>query len=233
MRIAVCGTANQGKSTFINDFIKTWPMYKRSAGKYRQLIKDQNLVINKNGDKNSQQIILDSLIDEAMEYKNTDYVIHDRCCLDNLSYTFWLGAHDLGEINDTFIQKSILLTRQALHFYDIIFYIPKLEKYAIKTEEREQREISEEYITEIDNFFRVIHDTYIEGKETIFEFSSPDGAPAMIEIFGNPEERIQMVKLYLDEDGQTLGKKSSDTLIQLPSIEEQADIDRIIAQNKK
>ena len=233
MRIAICGSANQGKSTFISDFLETWPMYKKSAGNYRNLVKEKNLSINKTGNKASQEIILNSLIDEAMEYKKTDNVIHDRCCLDNLCYTLWLAAHDLGEVDEAFVQKSILLTRQALHFYDIIMYLPKLEKYKIQSEDREQRETDEQYNTEIDNFFRAIQDTYLKNQDTIFEFSSPDGAPALIEIYGNREERLQLVKMYIDTDGGPFGRKSSDSLITLPSIEEQAMIDRIIEQNKK
>ena len=43
MRIAISGSACQGKTTFINDFVKTWPKYTRSVESYRNLIKEENI----------------------------------------------------------------------------------------------------------------------------------------------------------------------------------------------
>ena len=170
MRIAVVGAANQGKSTFVNDFLENWPMYKKGEGNYRNLIKAKKLQTNKTGNAESQALILNSIMDEAMEYEKSDFVIHDRCVLDNLVYTMWL--------------------------------------------------------------FKAIQQTYTDCDETVFEFSSPDGAPALIELFGGPRERIEMMKLYLDTDGDVFGKSASDSLLQLPDIEEQATLDKIVEQNK-
>tara|TARA_R110000822_G_scaffold1158_1_gene5168 strand:- start:771 stop:1472 length:702 start_codon:yes stop_codon:yes gene_type:complete len=232
MRIAVVGAANQGKSTFVNDFLENWPMYKKGEGNYRNLIKAKKLQTNKTGNAESQALILNSIMDEAMEYEKSDFVIHDRCVLDNLVYTMWLASKETGGVDDAFVNKSLALAKQGLHFYDIILYFPILEKYKIEPEEREGRETDNVYNEEIDNFFKAIQQTYTDCDETVFEFSSPDGAPALIELFGGPRERIEMMKLYLDTDGDVFGKSASDSLLQLPDIEEQATLDKIVEQNK-
>lgn len=227
MRISVSSAQNMGKTTFVNDFLKTWPMYKKSEGNYRKLVIEKGLNINKQGDKDSQMAILNSIVDEMMTYKKTDDVIHDRTSLDNLVYSMWLAAHELGNVDDAFIQKTMQIVKVSMSFLDLIVFIPKLEKYPIKLEEREMREMDEEYQTEIDNFYKAIQTSYNAGKEWIFPFSEVDGSPAMVEIYGQPNERIEMMKLYLDQDGEAFGKKASDTLITLPSIAEQAEIDKI------
>ena len=47
MRIAICGTACQGKTTLINDIIKEWPMYSKSKESYRKVITEEKLKINR------------------------------------------------------------------------------------------------------------------------------------------------------------------------------------------
>ena len=41
MRIAISGSACQGKTTFVNDILKNWPEYKRSNESYRTLLKEE------------------------------------------------------------------------------------------------------------------------------------------------------------------------------------------------
>jgi len=231
MRIAVIGSQGQGKSTFIDDFLKVWPMYTKSEGKYRKAIKEQNLTINQEGTQENQQIIMDAIIDEMMLYPKNTNVIHDRCSIDNLVYSMWLYEKNKGNIDDKFIEKSLKLTHISLAFLDLVIFLPKLEKYQIKLEEKETRDIDPVYADEINNLYLAIQDSYNKSQNTVFPFETIEGSPALIEIFGTPQERIQMVKLYLDDTGEPFGKKTSDSLIQLPSLEEQAYIDKIIEQN--
>ena len=53
---------------------------------------------NEDGDEESQKIILDCLVDQALESSKKDFVILDRCVLDNLAYTAWLNAD--GKVSD-------------------------------------------------------------------------------------------------------------------------------------
>ena len=208
MRILISGVGNVGKSTFVRDFLKNWPSYKSSGATYRDLIKSKGLTLNKEGNKESQSIILDCLLDEAMKYKKTDNIIHDRGTLDNLVYTLWLKAKDKGGIDDNFIQKTFQLVKQSMFFYDVIFYIP-FDDTTVAMEERENRETDKEYNMELDNFFKAIHSMYYDKNEYLFPFKDPSGVPALIEIFGSPIERIELAKLYIDPDGNEFGEKDS------------------------
>ena len=58
MRIAISGTACQGKSTLIQDFIKEWPSYQREKTDYRDIIKEKNYPHSKNCNKEGQWAIL-------------------------------------------------------------------------------------------------------------------------------------------------------------------------------
>ena len=58
MRIAVSGTACQGKTTFIKDFIKEWPMYSTPEKTYRDFISENNLPHSENTNQDAQWSIL-------------------------------------------------------------------------------------------------------------------------------------------------------------------------------
>ena len=87
MRIAVMGTAGQGKTTLINDFIANWPLYKKPSNDYRELLKEKKYPHSKNCSKEGQWAILNCLIDEMQKYSKTDKVIFDRGPLDVLVYS--------------------------------------------------------------------------------------------------------------------------------------------------
>lgn len=208
MRICVSSVAGTGKTTFVNDFLKNWPNYKSSGETYRKLIKEKELTLNKEGNKKSQQIILDCLLDEAMKYKETDNIIHDRGTIDNLVYTLWLKAKQKGDIDDNFLQKSFQLVKQSMFFYDVIFYIP-YDDETITKEERENRETDKEYNSELDNFFKAINSMYYDKNTHLFPFNEERGVPALIEIFGNRNERIEIAKLYINPEGKEYGDEDS------------------------
>ena len=64
-KIGIIGTQCVGKSTLIEDMMLQWPQLSRPDKTYRDLIKEKNLPINKNGTKESQGLILDYLVEEA------------------------------------------------------------------------------------------------------------------------------------------------------------------------
>ena len=52
MKIAVCGSSCTGKSTYINDFMQKWPMYKKpTKPRYTDLMASQGIKINEDGDE--------------------------------------------------------------------------------------------------------------------------------------------------------------------------------------
>jgi hypothetical protein len=139
-----------------------------------------------------------------MEYSKKDDIIYDRCVLDNLVYTSWLFLKE--KVSEKFLEETRVLTRETLKLYDIIFFIPLTKVSPISLDEKETRENDPVYREEIDNIFKSYVASYhkMEGKV----FPSED-CPAVIEIFGSPEERIKMTQLYLQENGQPYGEEQS------------------------
>jgi len=190
------GAANSGKTTLINQFIKTWPHFTLSTNTYRDLIKKQNLTINKEGTEDSQKIILQSLIDEVntAHAKDQHNTVFDRCVVDNLVYSLWL--YNYGKVSQDFIIDCKYKVRDTVSKYDIIFYTPRSKSLEIV--EKETREIDELYIDEIDNLFSAIVGSYEKGKDV---FLPLDNCPAVITLNGPPDLRCEMIKLYLKGDG--------------------------------
>jgi hypothetical protein len=206
MRIAIIGAANQGKSTLINDIIKEWPMYRRSNESYRRVAKEKGLSLNKQVTKESQRIILDCLIDDIQQTKKSDNILFDRCPLDNLVFTLW--AHEKGnkEIDAEFVKECIEKVKESLRALDIIFFTPITKVAPVPLEKRENRDVDPEFIAEIDNIFKAIE---YQQQRGVSPFFVKDDAPPIIEIFGSPLERIEMVKLYLNTQGDVIDTAAS------------------------
>jgi predicted ATPase len=204
MKIAVSGTHCTGKSTYIKDFLKTWTNYTSPEKSYRDYIKEQDLPHSKEGTEESQQIILNALIDQAQEYSKNDNVIFDRCILDNLAYSSWLNLN--GKVSDKFLDESRILIREALKTFDVIFFVPLTKVAPVDFKEDELRDNDLVYREEIDNIFKVFLKSFHQGDGRVF---ATDDAPPIIEIFGNPIERVEMTKLYITEEGQPYGEDKS------------------------
>lgn len=228
MRIAIVSAPKHGKEDFIQQFLKTWPNYKKSPAKYLDVINNNLELINKQGDKANRDLITNAVVDEMMEYQKDDNIIHDCCPLDTLVSTLWCSQQEGSDIDEEFIKKSIKLTHVSLTFLDLIIFLPILKGYSDLMIEDNVESLERD---EINNLFLAIQDSYNKGDSSVFPFETPEGSPALVEIFGNTAERIQMVKLYLNEQGQPYGKNSSDSLITLPDVEVQSDLDKIVQQN--
>jgi hypothetical protein len=206
MRIAISGSACQGKSTLVNDIIAKWPMYKRSKESYRTYIKENNVKLNKEVSKESQLEILKLLLSDIKSSSKEENVIFDRCCLDNIVYSLWSNAKSTSDIDDEFIRECIPLVKESMHHLDIIFFLPITSVAPVPIAEKENRELDATYIAEIDNIFKVIsHGFYHTGKSP---FLPDEDRPPIIEIFGSPEERVEMVKLYIGDTGRLVEDNS-------------------------
>jgi predicted ATPase len=207
MRIAVSGTASQGKTTFINDFIKRWPNYTTPDKTYRDIIGKKK----KHSKRTTQKLqwdILNFMVDQLQEYKDGDHIILDRCPLDNLVYSLWAHGKDKKGFEKEYIDKCIPVVRESLRFLDIIFFTPITKVAPVRVESDDLRETNEDYIHEIDHLFKAISKSYYQATSPFFV---KDDRPALIEIFGAPKERIMMTSMYLNETGNVYDEK--DTLI--------------------
>lgn len=209
MRIAISGSACQGKSTLIKDFLAEWPIFKSESSTYRDLIKSANLPHSKNATKESQWQILNFMVDELQKYTSTDNVIFDRCPLDNLVYSLWCFENNVGGIDKEFIDKCIPVVRESLRHLDVIFFTPITRVSPVNIEKDGLREVDGVYIKEIDNIFKALNMQYRLGLGKTPFFPSDD-CPAVIEIFGNRQERIQMIKLYINKSGECIGGDVND-----------------------
>lgn len=204
MKIAAIGTHSTGKSTYIQDFLKNWPMYETSDKSYRDLIKDKSVTHSKQGTEESQKIILNYLVDQAIESSKKDFVILDRCVVDNLAYSSWLNLNE--KVSDKFLEESRLIVRETLKMFDIIFFIPLTKVAEVPLENNELRDVDPVYREEIDNIFKVFQQSYLRGDGRVFPVND---SPALIEIFGSREERIKMTELYIDKNGKPYGDDKS------------------------
>ena len=212
MRIAISGTSNIGKTTLIEDFIKEWPNYTKNNYTYRSLLKNHS----KSTDQDTQWMILNNMIDELQKYSKDDYVIFDRCPLDNLIYSLW--ANGYKKVDDAFISKCIPLVKESMRFLDIIFFLPISKMSPVPIVNDGRRESDPEYIQEIDNIFKAIVQQY-QCNLNSTPFFPADDSPGVIEIFGNREQRIQLIKQYLNTNGDVFGAEH-DTLFSEENLKE-------------
>jgi hypothetical protein len=204
MRIALIGAHNTGKSTLVENFIKQWPMYKRPDKTYRDIIKEKDLKLNKEGDKVSQKAILNALVDELQLESTSDnkHVIFDRCTVDNIAYTLWHYAKDTEGFSAEFIIDSKTIAALALKHLDIIFYLPVRKEIPITA--REGRESDPIFREEIDNIFDSLVTSY--EKHTGAFFPSED-CPAVIRLEGPPDMWIPQMALYIKPSGNMFGEE--------------------------
>jgi hypothetical protein len=207
MRIAIVGSACQGKTTLINDFLKKWPSYKRSNESYRDLIKKEKLKLNKDVDKDGQWKILNCLIDDIQHTQKGDKIIFDRCPLDNIIYSLWAEDKQSSDIDKDFIKECIPLVQESMKAIDIVLFLPITKVAPVPIEKKKNREVDEVYIKEIDNIFKII--SHNLARHGVCPFLASDDRPPIIEIFGSPEERIEMLKLYLNEEGGLIEDQTS------------------------
>jgi len=202
MKIAFIGTQCNGKTTLIEEFLQTWPMYKRPEKTYRDIIAEKKIKLNQKGDEKSQRIILDALIDETQAAcaSGEENIIFDRCVLDNIVYSLWLNAKD--KVSDNFIMDCKFLAQETLKSIDIIFYLPLREE--IKLEKRKGRDIDPVYRQEIDNIFRALVGAYERGDAAFFP---RDNCPAIIALEGPPDLRLPQIKLYIKDTGKPFGEE--------------------------
>lgn len=204
MKIAISGTQNMGKTTFISDFIKKWPMYTSPDTSYRDLLKEKNLPHSKEATEETQKVILDFLVEQAIQSSKNDFVITDRCIVDVLAYSSWLNLN--GKLSDRLLDEQRLIVRETIKLYDIIFFTPITKAAKVEIENDGFREVDETFQQEIDTIFKAFGESYARGDGRIFPVGD---SAAWIEIFGNREERIKMAEFYINPEGKPYGEDQS------------------------
>ena len=202
MRIAISGTACQGKSTLVKDFLEQWPSYTTPDKTYRDIIAENNLEHSSKTNKDTQRKILDFQIEEQQKYRKGDNVIFDRCPLDNLVYSMWACEQPDNDIDEDFINSCIPLIRESFRDLDIIFFVPITKVAPIGIVEDGVRDTSQQIIEEIDHIFKAVHRDHEHNPKT--NLFVVDDKPPIIEVFGNRRERVEILKLYIDAEGDAM-----------------------------
>jgi hypothetical protein len=205
-KIGVIGTQCVGKSTLIRDMKERWPMLESPERTYRDLIKEKNLPINKNGTKESQELILNFLVDESLANYGKKKIIFDRIPLDNLVYSLWLYDKGISNIDEAFIDKTVAQVRETMKFYSVIFYLPFCKENDCVLTEAANRDIDPIYQSEIGHLFEGLYKAWEKQGSRFFDTN--DCAP-IIPVFGSREERIAMISMYINEKGEFFGEQDS------------------------
>lgn len=195
MRIAITGTNGIGKSTLINSILSNWDCYSVPDTNYRDDIEDRYTT---DMSEKRQRSILDFMINQLKQYGVDDNVLLDRCPIDNLVYS--LHGNAKGTISDEFIDKCSADIKESLRMIDLIFFIPitSQDSIDIKSNITNKGDLSIEYVQEIDHLFKSVYRQW-DNKES--PFVDYEDKPHVIEVFGTPEQRLEMVKLYITESG--------------------------------
>jgi hypothetical protein len=227
-KIGITGTQCIGKTTLIEDMLLQWPQLSRPEKTYRDIIKEKKLPVNKEGTKASQQEILNFLVDEAMANYGKKKMIFDRTPIDNLVYSLWLFDKGLGDIDEEFIDKTVIQVKQAVKSYSVIFYIPLCRENDVLLQSKEYRDIDPIYRGEIAVLFDSIFEAWKSGRSRFFD---NDDTPPIIPVYGNPLERIAIMNMYINNDCEFFGEE--DSLIAKDISEQQLLADQLGITDKK
>lgn len=209
MRIGVCGTQCLGKSTFIEDFLKKYPMYSTPENTYRKIIKDKGLSINQGTTPETQAILMDCICDGIINTSKGDNIITDRTPYDALVYSLWAYENDTVGFDKDFIEQQSILAKEASKAYDIIF-IFLINKYnQVEIVADNLRDTDPTFRDDIDDIFTLIMGMY-EGHEGPF-FDWND-CPSVIEMNGDREQRMALTGMYIADDGDLLSDDNSELI---------------------
>ena len=138
----------------------------------------------------------------------------------------WLNSK--GKVSDSFVNDTIKLVKETLVFYDVLFFLPISKMSPVPFEESSNRSVSSHFRAEIDAIFKALLKQWHKENKTYFPFEHDLGCPAIIEIFGDREQRIALTEMYITTDGQPFTEEES--LIQIPG---ETDEDHLYDDNER
>lgn len=210
MRIAISGTSNIGKTSLKKQFLDRYKLFKTPDTNYKHLINALYLKNQKEeretNSKDIQWNVLNYMVEEFQKYKRDDKVLFEGCPLDNVIYTLYIVEKigpQMSGIDENFLNVTRDLVKESMKYIDIVFYIP------ITKQDEKDREFDEVDI-EINNLYEALHHQYLKNT---CPYLPKDDQPAIIEIFGSDEERMKMIGLYIDEEGDVINSSSISDLI--------------------
>lgn len=163
MKIAISGTANTGKTTLIKDFLDVYQKFKTPEKTYRDIIVENKLEHSSNTTKNTQAAICDFIYNEITTNKD-EFVVYDRCLLDNLIYTIMGLVNGNETVDDIdWLKECHKKCIDSMRKIDIIFWVPF--STAIPIEEDSLRDTSIEFITSVNSFFESVYNSFVTSND--------------------------------------------------------------------
>lgn len=198
MRIAITGAPLRGKTQLANSIVQNWPVYKLATQTHTDLL---DLPLN----QDKQWKILNKMVDDIQQTTKKDNVVFDTCPLDNIIHSIRLQERGESDIDWEFVKKCIPVVKESMRAFDMIFFLPITKAGGDNIDDLQIDDAKKVEIIEVDNFLKGVSNIFkYEGTESI-PFFVHDDAPAIIEIFGQPHERIELIKYYIDERGELIG----------------------------
>ena len=164
--VGVFGTANTGKTTFINDLVEKtsnledplerWTVFGKN---YRDEITKRGLKINREGNEECQQIIHDVLVGniiDAVNCKEHGNYIMDRTIIDSFVYTYWHYKFGTVKINTETIDRMWDQVVKYTKLFDILLYIPLDKCEDVIVVDDKFRDVNYTYRNQIDSIMKSV-----------------------------------------------------------------------------
>jgi hypothetical protein len=116
MRIAVSGTHGVGKSTLIDEFLRTHPAFTHEPEPYTVMVEDFGEEFSEEPSVEGFRCQLEFNIDRLWQHAPGENVIYERCPIDFLAY---VDALETGSVEALLGPVS-----QAMQNLDLIVYLP-------------------------------------------------------------------------------------------------------------
>ena len=187
MRLSFTGLSCFSDQSFIDALTDRWPSYTHAGENF--YTPDDMTLINS---QEEQWENMNKIIDTLQDYRNNDHVFFTGSAIDNLIYSMWANAKDY-DIDDEFIQKCMPIISESMRFVDIIFYTPNSKFNSIEMEEQYE---------ELQHLYSAVMSKFSEDTSPFFP---KDDRPPVIEIFGDAKSKIEIISLYMDEQGDSIG----------------------------
>jgi AAA domain-containing protein len=188
VKIAISGTHGCGKSTLIEEFLRSHPSFAHEPEPYTVLEEDYGEVFAAEPSLDDFYRQLEFNAGRLRSYTSGQQVIYERCPADFLSYMVALDDLRRERQASRVIESALEISREVIQLLDLIVFLP-LEDYAgIITTHSEDPELREA----VD--FRLAG---ILSNDDLQLFGSP--RPEVVEARGSTAQRLQTLEHFLDK----------------------------------
>ena len=230
MRIAITSIPYNGRESFFTNIQKTWPNYKLEDLGFGNIYSTKL-----NVDDLTKEV--DNMLNVLSKYTSIeDNVVISTSPIDLLVKIFF--AIDDQWIPSDFLKNNIDKIKKMFDFIDVIFYLPvsKFNIMNIPNNISIDEYLDEKFLSDLENNIKnlfVIYQTRLKNP-----FFDVENCPAIIEIFGNDIEKIEIVKMYLDNNGklkepQIVLPKEDSVLVDQLSKEMDVELEKVIKEKEK